>query len=114
MFCKIPKQLNIIIKIIVDVTVLDMPLSELFLLQPSKSKFEHITLHLLFVSYKLITCTVPKSRMKDHFYSLGKDTTEKDRERIFTSAATSLAFSHLQRLFWSLTLDISSWNKINA
>ncbi len=38
-----------------------------------------------------------------------------DRECLFTSAATNLAFSHLQRLFWSLKLDISySWNKINA
>ncbi len=50
-----------------------------------------------------------------HFYSHCKDTSEKDRECLFTSAATNLAFSHLQRLFWSLKLDISySWNKINA
>ncbi len=60
-------------------------------------------------------CAVPKSRINDHFYSYCKDTAEKARERLFTSAATNLTFSPLQRLFWSLTLDLSySWNKINA
>ncbi len=49
--------------------------------------------------YHIITCTMPKSRINDHFYSHCKDTAEKDRERLFTSAATDLAFSHLQRLF---------------
>ncbi len=43
-----------------------------------------------------------------------KDTAEEDRD-LFTSAATNLAFSHQQRLFWSLTLDLSySWNTIHA
>ncbi len=65
--------------------------------------------------YHIITCTIPKSRINDHFYSHHKDTAEKDRERLFASAATILAFSHLLHLFWSLTLDISySWNKTNA
>ncbi len=53
----------------------------------------------------IITCTIPKSRINDHFYSHRKDTAEKDREHLFTSAATNLTFSHLQRLFWSLTLS---------
>ncbi len=59
--------------------------------------------------------SVPKSRINDNFYSHCKDSAENKQERLFTSVATNLAFSHLQRLFWSLTLDISyTWNKINA
>ncbi len=42
--------------------------------------------------------------------AIAKNTAENEWERLFTSA--DLAFLHLQRLFWSLTLDLSyDWNK---
>ncbi len=56
------------------------------------SRVRHSLLPWLF--YYISTCTVPKSRINDHFYSHCKDTAENERECLFTSAVTSLAFSY--------------------
>ncbi len=47
----------------------------------------------------IIICTIPKSRINDHFYSHHKDTAEKDREHIYLSSNPSLILTSAAIIF---------------